>query len=153
MAQDIKRTPCTDIILHFVYCAQITFCSTFCNPLSRTQKRSFVAQISGNFNKGKIFRKSPYCCQGTAARSINNMVIFYFIFNLKPNNTVSLISARGQVFLITWLLTSRHAVILDGTSEIGAQVRSNLCYLTFLRHLIRQKSDFFSPPRPIVLHA
>ena len=27
-------------------------------------------------------------------------------------------------------------LILDGNSEIGAHVRSNLCYLIFLRHLI-----------------
>ena len=27
--------------------------------------------------------------------------------------------------------------ILDGNSEIGAQVRSNLCYLIYIRYLIR----------------
>ena len=31
-------------------------------------------------------------------------------------------------------------LILDGNSEIGAQVRSNLCYLICLKHLIRNKA-------------
>ena len=29
--------------------------------------------------------------------------------------------------------------IYDGNSEIGAQVRSNLCYLIYLRHLMRSR--------------
>ena len=33
-----------------------------------------------------------------------------------------------------------HALILDGNSEIGAHVRSNLCYLICLRHLIRPRA-------------
>ena len=31
-------------------------------------------------------------------------------------------------------------LILDGNSEIGAQVRSNLCVLTCLRHVIRSRA-------------
>ena len=31
-------------------------------------------------------------------------------------------------------------LILDGKSEIGAHVRSNLCYLSCLRHLIRSRA-------------
>ena len=46
-------------------------------------------------------------------------------------------------------------LILDGYTEIGAHVRSNLCYLTCLRHLIIPKVvRFFFPPKvPIVLYA
>ena len=39
-------------------------------------------------------------------------------------------------------------LILDGNSEIGAHVRSNLCYLSCLKHLIRSRIDtnrIFSP--------
>ena len=32
-------------------------------------------------------------------------------------------------------------LILDGNSEIGGQVRSNLCYLICLRHLIRSEQS------------
>ena len=48
-------------------------------------------------------------------------------------------------------------VILDCISEKGAQERSNLYYLICLRHLIRSRAVtnwlFFSPKRPICLHA
>ena len=47
-------------------------------------------------------------------------------------------------------------LILDGNSEMYADVRRNLCYLISLRHLIRRirscKSDFFSPKSPIFFH-
>ena len=33
-----------------------------------------------------------------------------------------------------------HGPILDGISEIGAHVRSNICYSICLRHLIRSKA-------------
>ena len=36
--------------------------------------------------------------------------------------------------------TQTMVLILDGNSEIGAQVRSNLCYLIWLRHLIRSRA-------------
>ena len=42
-------------------------------------------------------------------------------------------------------------LILDGNLDMGAHVRSNLCYLTWLRHLIKScshKSGFFLPKRP-----
>ena len=40
-----------------------------------------------------------------------------------------------------WIVTIISVVfILDGNLEIGAHVRSNLCYLTCLRHLIRSKA-------------
>ena len=45
---------------------------------------------------------------------------------------------------------------LDGNSEIGAHVRSNLCYLTCFRHLISSRAvtnRFFSPKRPLYLYA
>ena len=35
-------------------------------------------------------------------------------------------------------------LILDGSSEIGAQERSKICYLICLRHLIRSRSNFSS---------
>ena len=41
-------------------------------------------------------------------------------------------------------------VILDGNSEIGAHVRSNLCYLICLWHLLR--AHFSSPKTPIFIH-
>ena len=46
-------------------------------------------------------------------------------------------------------------LILDCISEIGVHVRSNLCYLTCLRHQIEssRKSDFSSPKRPTFLLA
>ena len=31
----------------------------------------------------------------------------------------------------------RMVLILDGSPEFGARVRRNICYLTYLRHLIR----------------
>ena len=45
---------------------------------------------------------------------------------------------------------------LDGDSEIGAQVRINLCYLICLRHLIRSRAvtnRIFSTKSLIFLHA
>ena len=47
-------------------------------------------------------------------------------------------------------------LILDGNLEIGAHVRSYLCYLSGLRHLFRWKAvnnRFFSPKTLIFLHA
>ena len=48
-------------------------------------------------------------------------------------------------------------LILDGISEMGAHVRSNLCYFICLRHEIRSRAvtnlSYFSPKRPIFLHA
>ena len=47
-------------------------------------------------------------------------------------------------------------LILDGSSETGAPLGSNLCYLIYSRHLIRArgvKNWFFSPKIPIFLHA
>ena len=43
-------------------------------------------------------------------------------------------------------------LILDGNSEIGAHVWSNLCYLICLRHLIRSKT-VTNLIFPIFLHA
>ena len=44
-----------------------------------------------------------------------------------------------------------------GNSEIGAHVKNNICCLIFLMHLIRSRAVtnriFFSPIRPIFLHA
>ena len=42
-------------------------------------------------------------------------------------------------------------ILLDGYSEIGSHVRSNLC----LRHLIRSRAvtNFFSPKRPTFIYA
>ena len=49
-------------------------------------------------------------------------------------------------------------LILDGNSEIGAHVRSNLCYLICLGHWIRSRvvinRDFFYEKNPILfMHA
>ena len=44
-------------------------------------------------------------------------------------------------------------LILDGNSEIDAHIRSNLCYLICLRHLIRSHNLDFSTNEPIFLHA
>ena len=44
--------------------------------------------------------------------------------------------------------------VVDGIADIGAHVRSNLCYFIRLRHLIRSEQShigYFS--RPIFLHA
>ena len=49
---------------------------------------------------------------------------------------------QGRSGIITALTM---VLILDGNPEIGAHVRSNLCYLICLRHLIKysgHKSDF-----------
>ena len=47
-------------------------------------------------------------------------------------------------------------LILYGKQQIGAQVRSNLCYLTCLRYLIRSRNvtnpNLFFRKRPIFLH-
>ena len=45
------------------------------------------------------------------------------------------------------------SIFLDENSEIGAHVRSNLCYWTCLRRLIRSRElkNLFFPKRPIIL--
>ena len=48
------------------------------------------------------------------------------------------------------------ALIIHGSSELGAHVRSNLCYLICLGHLIKSrafKNRIFSLKRPIFFHA
>ena len=48
-------------------------------------------------------------------------------------------------------------LILDGNSEIGVQIRSNLFDFIFVIHLIRYQEQsqnvFFPPKRAIMLHA
>ena len=47
-------------------------------------------------------------------------------------------------------------ILLDGNSEIGAHVCSNLCYFICLGHFIRLSvvtNLFFLPKRPIILHS
>ena len=61
----------------------------------------------------------------------------------------------------SWILGSNYwylplVPILNGSSEIGAHVRSNLCDLICLRHLIKTRAvtnRIFSPKRFISLHA
>ena len=38
--------------------------------------------------------------------------------------------------------------LLDGNSEIGAQVRSNICYLNCIKHLIRSRAVTNRTPTP-----
>ena len=46
-------------------------------------------------------------------------------------------------------------LILDGNLETGAQIRSNVCYLICLRHLIRSRAVtnrvYLTPKEPIFL--
>ena len=47
-------------------------------------------------------------------------------------------------------------LILDGTSEVGAPVRSNLCYFICLRHLIKSRAvtnQIFFSSKTFFLHA
>ena len=44
-------------------------------------------------------------------------------------------------------------LILDGNSEIGAHVRSNLCYLIFLRHLLRSRTVTIVSEKTTFLYA
>ena len=47
-------------------------------------------------------------------------------------------------------------LLLDGNRDIGAHLRSNLCYFICLRHFIRSRTVkiwIFSPKSPILLPA
>ena len=92
-------------------------------------------------------------------------IVTYYIELVKTSWTYStLYSIVFQYFFRTIILhlfkklhwTATMVLKLDGKSEIGAHhVRSNLCYLICLRHLIRSRAvtDLFSPKRSIFLHA
>ena len=75
-------------------------------------------------------------------------------------STKCMIKAVHSQYSPTRILKSKagydHGIpILDGNSEKGAHVRSILCTLICLRHLIRSRAvtdPFFSPKRPNFLH-
>ena len=53
--------------------------------------------------------------------------------------------------IIAWAMVH----VLDGSSEIGADVGAHLCYLIFTKHLIRSRAVRklnFHPERPFLLH-
>ena len=74
--------------------------------------------------------------KSTKGESISHLTKNYMSQNpLKYNfKYVNFPSARWMVMMII-------ALLLDGNSEIGAHVKSNLCYLICSRHLICSRAD------------
>ena len=66
-----------------------------------------------------------------------------------------LYTLMGYVFMNVHLIKKNMYtmfLILDGNSEVSAQVRNNLCYLIFKTHLIRPKAvtnSIFCSPKPL----
>ena len=64
---------------------------------------------------------------------------------------------RFKNVLIHGTFHGTYVLILDGNSEIGAHVRSNLCHLIWIRHLISSgvvlKGYFFYPKILFFFHA
>ena len=79
-----------------------------------------------------------------------------YLLNLRPITKINNIC--GEMKYFDW--HSFHFIVVlifDGYSEIGVHVRSNHCYSIFLMRLIRKRAIkvmfFFSPKRPVFLHA
>ena len=81
-------------------------------------------------------------------------ILFLLLFHL--------LSFFYFIFLYWWLRNQFYrcckilVLILDGNSETGANVGSNLCCFICVRHLIRSRAvqvGFFSQKNPIILHA
>ena len=87
-----------------------------------------------------LFPVSSICPDnlGHRCQTVSNFVIQLYVFLFLSHQTMVLI-------------------FIDGKSEIGVQLRRNICYLVSLRHLIRSRAVtnliLFSPLRPIFLHA
>ena len=65
-------------------------------------------------------------------------------------------AAVVYVNLLICISITSMVLVLDGISQKGAHVRSNLCYLTCLRLLIKREPaqiGYFSPKRPFFDHA
>ena len=83
-------------------------------------------------------------------------LFFFSHFFLKCSSLFFLLDPKYCFTRWSLRLVRIHDTKLDGNLEIGAQVRSNLCDLIFLTHLIRSRADtnrIFSPKRPIFLNA
>ena len=79
-------------------------------------------------------------------------MIAAFLFDQFLGVRLSYSSKLLLLFSLPFLCKLGMVHILDGNSEIGAQVRTNLCYLMCLLHLIRSSAVtnwiFFSPKIP-----
>ena len=67
-------------------------------------------------------------------------IIFFFLPDLDPCQKSKLILIHIKILDEFKSRLSINSWYLDGNPEIGAHVRSNLCYLICLRHLIRSRA-------------
>ena len=77
-------------------------------------------------------------------------------FQNNPNG-LQPVSSYYRICLWKYLSNICMVLIIDGNSEIGAHIKSKLCYLICIRHLIRPRTvsyrNFSFPVRPIFLNA